>query len=335
MSFNHININICLTTYNGKSRLSQTLFYLSNLNINNFKSVELIVVDNASNDGTSDFVKTKWEEFGNKFPLILVRLEENDLPKARKTAMDLADGDFVITCDDDNLFPVNYLELGVQYFLKNPRIGVLGAQGMVKSNISIPEWFHKYSYYFGCSPQAPNTGNVYPTRNVVYGAGMWHRNVVYKLISKIGFKYILKSREIGKLGCGDDSELCWAIKFAGYEIWYAEDLVFEHFVSDYKMTKDYLNNLLNYHNINGPYGNLHYRVYTNQLTAIKKYFWLREFVFYLIYLFKIPFFKFKNQKPELKRVLKSMKILLIDRGKYDESIKFLVDFKNKLDKISK
>lgn len=331
MEIQDVGISISLTTYNGVKRLFNTLSSLSNLEIKNFKFVELIVIDNASEDNTSEFVKTTWIEFGDKFPCTIIQLPHNNLPLARKTGMDIANGDFVITCDDDNSFRTDYLEVGVKYFLENNNIGVLGGQGRIVSEVSLPEWFEKYAYYYGCAPQADKTGNVFPRRNVVYGAGMWHRNSAYKQIANAGFKYLMKSREIGKLGCGDDSELCWAFKFAGYEVWYAEDLVFDHYITPHRLTESYLSQLLNYHGINGPYTNLHHRIFTNQITKIKSKFWFREMVHYGVYLLKLPFIIPKEKlKSEIKRVFQAIRILWIDKNVYDANVQYLLDFKKSL-----
>ncbi len=328
MKIQDVGISISLTTYNGVKRLGNTLFALSKLSIDKFKFVELIVIDNASEDDTSSFVEKTWRELGDKFTCKIVKLEFNNLTLARKTGMDLAIGDFVITCDDDNSFHSNYLEVGVGYFLNNPTIGVIGGQGRIVSEISLPSWFEKYAYYYGCAPQADQTGNVYPKRNVVYGAGMWHRNSVYKTISSAGFKYLMKSREIGKLGCGDDSELCWAFKFAGYDVWYVEDLVFNHHITPHRLTEEYLKQLLNYHGINGPYTNLHHRIFSNQLTSVKSFFWLREIIHYFLYIIKSPFILPKNKlKSEFSRVIQSIKILWRDKSEYDTNVQYLIDFK--------
>jgi glycosyltransferase involved in cell wall biosynthesis len=332
MQIQDVGISISLTTYNGVKRLYNTLLALSNLSIDKFKFVELIVIDNASEDDTSEFVEKTWRELGNKFVCKLINLEVNNLTLARKTGMDLAKGDLVITCDDDNSFHSNYLEIGVKYFLDNPKIGVLGGQGRIISEVSVPSWFERYAYYYGCAPQAEKTGNVYPERNVVYGAGMWHRNSAYQKISNAGFKYLMKSREIGKLGCGDDSELCWAFKFAGYEVWYAEDLVFDHHITPHRLTEAYLEQLLNYHGINGPYTNLHYRIFSNQITSVKLLFWLREIAHYFLYLIKSPFVIPKNKlKSEFNRVIQAIKILWNDKSEYDKNVQFLIDFKKNLD----
>ena len=57
-------ISIILCTYNGKSRLEPTLRHLA-LQRHNIPC-ELIVVDNASVDGTKEFADTWWHKNGTK-----------------------------------------------------------------------------------------------------------------------------------------------------------------------------------------------------------------------------------------------------------------------------
>ena len=220
------SISICIISYNGSSRVIETLGYISRLIIPNNVRVALVFVDNASTDNTYELVEKYCESQLHSMTHVLKKMSFNDLSKARQLAYDGIQSDYVITCDDDNLFPENYIVTGLNYFNHNPQIGVLGARGVLKTDGKIPDWFEEHAYYFGCSKQASKTGNVFPERNVVYGAGMWQNHKLYMNAFNLGFKSFIKSRSGKKLGGGEDSELCWAIKFQGYEIWYAEDLWF-------------------------------------------------------------------------------------------------------------
>ena len=63
--------SIVVCTYNGKKMLEKSLSYLANLKTDVF-ALELIVVDNNSNDGTYDYVKEVCNSFKNPYPLNLL-----------------------------------------------------------------------------------------------------------------------------------------------------------------------------------------------------------------------------------------------------------------------
>ena len=264
-----IKIAICCVTYNGSTRIVDCLNHISALIIPNDVSLSLVVVDNASTDDTFLKIQTYWNQQNLNIDFVLKRMDFNDLALARLLAYENLECDYVITCDDDNLLPPNYLEIGLSYFNAYPKIGVLGAQGLLTTSQSIPKWFDDYAYVFACGQQAKFTGNVYPERNVVYGAGMWHKHTLYLKAQSLGFTSFVKSRRGKKLGGGEDSELCWAIKFLGYEIWYADNLSFKHKISDDKLTENYKNklvkSLLVQKNI---YSNLHFRIFNNKISAL-------------------------------------------------------------------
>jgi glycosyltransferase involved in cell wall biosynthesis len=324
-------ITICIVSYNGKNRIEKTLFCISNLIVPTNIKLQLVFVDNASTDDTYSFVSSYCKKHLSQVTLILKKLEKNNLGEARRLGYEGLITDFVITCDDDNEFPVDYLLKGLHYFQKNPQIGVLGAKGIVcNDEITIPAWFNELAYYFGCGPQANQTGNVYQTRNVVYGAGMWHRHDVLMKAFELGFHSFAESRNGDKLGGGEDGEVCWAIKFLGFEIWYADDLVFLHRLNKDKFTVEYRDRLiLSLSSFKTIYANIHNRIYRGEISEKVHFFWLKECIYHLKYLLKVCFKG--NNNEEIKRTIYSLKSLIKERSDYDRNINALVTFKKKSD----
>lgn len=327
-----IVITICIVSFNGKNRLERTLSCIANLIIPSNVNLQLVFVDNASVDDTFSFVSNYCKKQLNHVLLILKRLDTNNLGAARRLGYDNLVTDFVVTCDDDNEFPSDYLLTGLNYFERHPEIGVLGAHGIVcNEEVSIPNWFEEVSYFYGCGPQAKQTGNVFPIRNVVYGAGMWHRHDVLNKAFELGFYSFADSRNGDKLGGGEDGEVCWAIKYLGYEIWYAADLKFYHRLHKAKFTDEYLSRLLpSLSTLKTVYSNIHYRIYIGEITHKVDYFWLKECAYHILYLIK-HIGKIRWNKEEMKRTIFCVKSLLKERGNYDKNINLLVDFKKRCD----
>lgn len=329
-------ISILISTCNGAVRIEETLQALSILDISGLPFVELIVVDNASTDRTLELAEKSWGKLGNPFPFVGLTEKNPGKLNAQETGIAHAKGEFIVICDDDNLLFPDYLQVGFAYLTKNLSIGVLGAKGIAKSTEKLPEWFEQYSYHFACGKQAPETGNVVPVRNVVYGAGMWFRKDLYQKAKQMGFHFMCNfsgnsSKSKSSLNGGEDSELCWAIRFQGAEIWYIDELYFYHNLPKERLTDTYLNYLKNRIDSNGPYGSIYYRVWNSSWKEPVKMFWLKELIHSLIYLVKIgTFTKVENRKIEINRTIKNIAFYSRERSNFDRRVNHLIEYKRKI-----
>lgn len=323
-------VSILISTYNGRQKLGSTLEALALLDRSAAGSVELIVVDNASSDGTSDFSRAKWHELGSPFPLQLLHEPRPGKLNAQELGLAHVRHPFVVICDDDNaLFP-NYLTVGLGHLLADEGIGVLGGRGIAVSTVPIPDWFAEYAYYFACAPQAPATGEVRPTRNVVYGAGMWLRMEGYHRAKENGFRFIMASRTGTSLSTGgEDSELCWALRFQGYAVWYVDELRFHHHVPADRLTEDYRKRLLNGMHANGPLGGIYLRIAKGEISKPVSYFWLKELAYTLLDIFHLPFGTMKENGLELKRMMRNIRYFVAERGRYDDAVNQVLTYVNR------
>lgn len=330
----NIGISILISTYNGAPRLGETLDALAKLNIANIPFVELIIVDNASTDDTYTFSIEKWDRLGTPFPLTCLIEKTPGKINAQELGLTYTKGKYVIICDDDNsLFP-DYLEIGYKYLEENPSIGVLGGQGIRANTQEYPEWFDQYSYFYGCAPQALKTGNVKPVRNVVYGAGMWFRFDAYQKTKELGYTFILTGRQGKKLIAGEDSELCWIIRFQNYEIWYIDEMKFYHHITSNRLTEEYRKKLILGMTESGLNGTIHNRIWNGIITKKVHFFWFKEFVYSLLYMLKIPFdSRITDKIFDFKRTKNNILVLLKERGNYDQKVNRILDFKQKCETL--
>jgi GT2 family glycosyltransferase len=82
----------------------------------------VILVDNASTDGTADAVEEAWPE------VHVVRLPENLGAVARNLGTELAGTPYVAFADDDSWWEPGSLELAVKILDDHPRVGLLAAR---------------------------------------------------------------------------------------------------------------------------------------------------------------------------------------------------------------
>ena len=320
------SVSILICSYNGKERLTETLTSLSNLDINSLDFVELVFIDNASTDGTLELAEQTWKSL--KIPFAAKFEKELSPGKliAQEKGISICEGEFILICDDDNSLNKDYLQIGIKIFENNPQVGVIGGCGIPASTVSIPKWFNEYAYNYACAPQAAKTGNVIPTRNVVYGAGMWFVKKYLENAKLLGVQFILPSRSGRKLTTGgEDSELCWAIKYLGYEIWYCAELKFIHHIPENRLNKNYLKKLMRGMKQNTPLGRIYLRVWKNKMVSPVKIYWLKEVVYTIISLAKI-LFSLNSQKGSASLYFNNLVYYLKNRSRYDKHFNSIISY---------
>ena len=113
----HEIVSVCLVTRNRRDLLMNAL---KSLESQTHPVSEVIVVDNASTDGSVSAMK-------GDFPDVrIIRLHENKgCPPARNIAMVNATSDFIANLDDDGIFSSEAIEMALGVFRKFPRTGIV------------------------------------------------------------------------------------------------------------------------------------------------------------------------------------------------------------------
>ena len=108
-------LSVCVPTYNRADYLSQALRALSS---QTFTEFELLVVDNCSTDGTAALV----ESFGDQ----RIRFHRNERNVGSREnwnrCLDLASGEYIAICHDDDLYEPDFLRRGVGLLDANPGV---------------------------------------------------------------------------------------------------------------------------------------------------------------------------------------------------------------------
>lgn len=106
-----VAVSIVIATHNQKEKVAGCLQALKS---STFKDYELIVVDDASSDGTSDFVKTHFPDAN------LLSLESEVWPsKARNLGAQKAVGEYLLFVDSDVIVDNSMLAELLEVFLRN------------------------------------------------------------------------------------------------------------------------------------------------------------------------------------------------------------------------
>ena len=129
-----MKISVIIVTYNRWDDLKNTL----NAYINqNYKNIEIIVIDNASVDGTR-------EKLPVEFPAVrYIWLPENFEIRALNIAIEMSTGDVLWRCDDDS-HPIdnNCFDKVVDIFTKHQDIHIISGEVIIpKNNNAVWDWY--------------------------------------------------------------------------------------------------------------------------------------------------------------------------------------------------
>ena len=111
-------ISCMMLTHNRKDFLRESIKGVIN---QTYKDFELIIIDNGSTDGTEEVVK----EFNDE-RIVYVRNEENFHPGALNQMVNLAKGEYIAICDDDDISLPERFEKSVEFLEKNLDVAMIG-----------------------------------------------------------------------------------------------------------------------------------------------------------------------------------------------------------------
>lgn len=152
-------VSVVVLTYR---RREAVLALLAELETLSDEELEVIVVDNGSDDGTADAVAT--DHPGVK----LVVLEENRGVGARNEGLSLAGGEIIVTLDDDMLgLGATDLERLRDVFAGRPRLGALCFKVTWPGSDKVRDWVHRQP--------AERADEVFDTYEITEGAVAYRR----------------------------------------------------------------------------------------------------------------------------------------------------------------
>lgn len=204
---------------------------------------ELVFVDNASTDGSADFVRLLWNELQTAVELHIVKEERPGLIYARECGVNVARGEFIIFCDDDNWLRDDYLQTAYVLMNQMPNVGVLGGQSVLAPGITAPEWWEEQKGNYAVGRQLPASG-LANKRGYLYGAGLVTRTELARKIFDNRFPFLLTGRKGNQCLSGEDGEYCKRVIILGYDLYYSEELFYWHDVAPERLTWEQLQKLL-------------------------------------------------------------------------------------------
>lgn len=245
-----LKASIIIPTFNGAQRLHIPLQALV-LQTTPNGSFEVIIVDNASTDDTSDVANNHWAITALRQRNIeckLVHEERKGAGYARIRGVCEARGSFVCCLDDDNAPEPDYVACAIAAFADDS-IGLLVSRiypryesGFPTPSMERREHLLAINQKMGDDPvEWPATPTMVPS----LGAGMWVRRSAF--LAAVPWQYpdlMLAGRKGSALACGEDVEIGFLLGKAGFKRVYCPQIVIHHVIPSSRLTTQYFCRLI-------------------------------------------------------------------------------------------
>lgn len=185
-------------------------------------------MDNASSDGTAELARRQWPN-GPPAPLHVFAEPSLGLVHARLRALERAAYRFVGFVDDDNWLEPEWVDTAWATMTDHPDVGALGGHSAAAFEAPPPRWFGDFKDLYAVGPDDVPAGDVTDHPGVLWGAGLTVRLAAWRALRAKGFTPGLVARHGTASTVGVDTELCLALRLAGWRLWYEPKLQLTHY----------------------------------------------------------------------------------------------------------
>jgi len=236
-----MNLSVIICCYNSEDRLRPTLSALANQTTENVQW-EIILVNNNSNDNTSEVAQQLWDEFNCAVPFEIVDEQEPGLSYARRKGVSVALGEYILFCDDDNWLNENYIANACQIMDNDPLVGALCGKNIAVYEKQPDEFVIQYEEAFAVGHN--NLDSCYlDGRRAPWGAGLVLRKQFLDKLESLSFLSLLSDRKGSELSSGGDTELCYLLRLCCYKWKYDTLLELKHYIPKERSNFEYLKKL--------------------------------------------------------------------------------------------
>jgi N-acetylglucosaminyl-diphospho-decaprenol L-rhamnosyltransferase len=172
---------------------------------------EVIVVDNASSDGSADMVRVRYPDS------MLIKSNKNlGFGRANNRGISMAKGDLIWLLNPDTHLQKNALDAAVTYMVRNPAVGMAGTALINSDGSPQPSIEHSYP---GQRYANHMLGRLPGDIAWVMGASIIARRNVLEAVGGFDEQFFLYGEEV---------DLCLMVRKAGWPLGFVEDSVVMH-----------------------------------------------------------------------------------------------------------
>jgi glycosyltransferase involved in cell wall biosynthesis len=239
-----LGISVVIPCFNGADRLPRTLAHIAAQHVPQGLEWEVVLVDNASTDGTPQAAARAWPAPAPA-PLRIVSEPRLGLSFAHLAGFAAARHEIVTFVEDDNWIAPDWLQVVSEVMETHPDVGACGGRNEAHCSSPPPAWFESCAHYYAVGAQGPERGgDITWTRGFLWGAGMTVRAAAWRQLVEGGFRFLLEDRVGDRLKTGGDSELSFALRLAGWKLGYEPRLRLRHDLPPRRLRWPYLRELV-------------------------------------------------------------------------------------------
>ena len=232
-------ISVVICCYNSSSRIEPTLRHLAGQAGLNPDEWEIILVDNNSTDGTSEFARGVWAQFQIHVSFRVVKEEKPGQLYARLRGVSEAQTELITFVDDDNWLEPDWLRNAIDIMATHLEVGALGGSIEAHYQQKPPDWIKPLEPVLACGTVSESYEQIFERGGLVAGAGCVVRKVCYNAaLEKFG--HFEQAGRIGlALSGGDDIEMLYKIQMVGFKVMKSGRLRLKHFIPATRTTIHY------------------------------------------------------------------------------------------------
>ena len=227
-----MDISIIIINYNVKEFLQNLLNSISKASLN--IASEIIIVDNASDDGSVEWIK-------EKFPSAQLISNKKNLGfgKANNQALKIAKGKYNILINPDTIVREDTFDNLIRFFEENLEVGLAGCKILnpdgslqLACRRSFPGPWTSFCKVTGLSNLFPNS-KLFASYNLTYLS----EDKTYEVDAISGSFMMMRKEVYDKVGgfdeeffmYGEDLDLCYRIQKSGYKVFYVHTTQIIHY----------------------------------------------------------------------------------------------------------
>ncbi len=232
-------LSVIICCHNGAARLRSTLAHLKvqePLNV----PWEVLIIDNASTDGTKQVARSSWQDA--PAPMRLITEPRLGVRYARERGLVEAKYDFLGFVDDDNWVAPDWVRTAYTTISVDEGLGAVGSIRTSECEVSPPKWFDKFHESYAILTER-DLDRVGVNLKYLATAGLCIRKAAWDMLIRHGFESQLASRAGQNLLGGEDVELTSALRLSGWRLAVDPRLRLLHFMPARRLDWNYLRRL--------------------------------------------------------------------------------------------
>ena len=227
-----MDLSIIIVNYNVKEFLQNLLH--SAEKASSRISKEIIVIDNASDDGSVDIIK-------QKFPTVKLIENKNNIGfgSANNQGLKIAQGKYILFINPDCIVSENTFDKMISFFNEHPDCGLAGCKILnsdgslqLACRRSFPGPWTSFTKVTGLSNLFPGS-RIFARYNLTY----LDENRTHEVDAVSGSFMMIKRDAYEKVGgfddqffmYGEDLDLCYRVQKAGFKVYYVPDTQIIHY----------------------------------------------------------------------------------------------------------